>query len=32
MINYLPDLDPWINNTSDIYEEIPPDNYESYDE
>lgn len=32
MINCLPDLKPWINNTSDNYEELPPEDYESYDE
>lgn len=32
MINYLPDLQPWLDNTSDIYEELPCENPEGYDE
>lgn len=32
MINYLPGLPPWIDNTSDIYEELPCENSECDDE
>jgi len=32
MISCLPDLKPWIDNTSDVYEELPCENSECYDE
>lgn len=31
-MSVLPDIKPWFDNTSDIYEELPCENSECYDE